>query len=317
MTTTVEVVSFLVDGIRLEADLYLPAGLQPGERRPAIVAGHGFSAVRQVLAAQGAYFSQAGYIVLAIDFRSFGRSGGDIRGELFPERQMDDFSAGISYLQTRSDVEHDRIALWGTSFGGAVVIGAGARDRRARVVVAQVPIVDGRAYMQWLRSPEQWEALLDALDEDRARRFRGEPSRRIPVVAHFNAPDICALPTSEDVIAFVGLNPPTWRNEICLESIEKIIQFSPKKFISLISPRPLCIIMNTGYEVLHPVEQVMDAYAAAAEPKKLVLLPYDQLGFYAEAGQDAAMAAARDFLGDTLPVNSKVGGAVARSRFGG
>lgn len=311
-----EEVKFTVEGVDVCADLYLPPNRKPGERRPALVVGHGFSAVREVLAPQGEYFSQAGYVVLAIDYRSFGRSGGIVRGELFPERQMEDFSAGISYLQTRDEVEHDRIGLWGTSFGGGMVLGAGARDRRARVVIAQVPIVDCRRWMQWLRSPEQWEELLDALDEDRARRLRGEQSARIPVVAHFGTPGVCAMPTNRDVLAFVGMNPPTWRDDISLESMEKIIQFNPMSAIRQISPRPLCMIMNTGYEVLHSVEQVMDAYAAAAEPKKLVLLPYDQLGFYAEAGQDEAMAAALDFLNESLPVGSRAGGAVPRSKFG-
>jgi len=133
-----EEVSFLVSGVEVRADLYLPPDLKPGERRPAIVAGHGFAFVKEGLVPQGEFFSAVGYIVLALDYRSFGRSGGDVRGELFPERQMEDFSAGLSYLQTRPEVEADRIAFWGTSFGGALVLGAGARDRRARAVVAQV-----------------------------------------------------------------------------------------------------------------------------------------------------------------------------------
>ena len=141
----VETVNLSVDGVELQADLYLPDKIKPGERRPALVAGHGFSAVREALQPQGEYFSAAGYIVLALDYRSFGRSGGTVRGELFPDRQVEDFSAGISFLQTRDDVEGDRIGVWGTSFGGGVALAVGARDRRARVVISQVPITDPRA----------------------------------------------------------------------------------------------------------------------------------------------------------------------------
>lgn len=310
-----EKISFTVDGVRVDADLYLPQGMKPGERRPAIVAGHGFSGVREMLAPQGEFFSRAGYVTLAIDYRGFGTSGGDVRGELFPERQMDDLSGAISYLQTREDVEHDRIALWGTSFGGGMVLGAGARDRRARAVIAQVPIVDGRSWMRALRNAEQWENLLDALDEDRLRRFRGEPSQRIPVSLPFSSEDICAMPTSQDAIHFQTMMPESWRSDVTLESVQKVLQFSPIETIAQISPRPVCIIMNTGYEVIHPMTAVMEAYAKAAEPKKLVLLPYDQLGFYADEGQDAAMSAALDFLNSVLPVGSKVGGTIPRSRF--
>lgn len=310
-----ERVEFLVDGTLVHADLFLPPDRKAGERRPAIVAGHGFSGVRDMLAPQGAYFSNAGYVTLAIDYRSFGTSGGAVRGEQFPERHMDDLSAGISYLQTRDDVEHDRIALWGTSFGGAVALGAGARDRRARAVIAQVPIVDGRSWMRGLRDAEQWEDLLDAIDEDRARRFGGEQSRRIPVSLPFASRDICAMPTSDDALQFQTMMPETWRGDMSMESLEKVLQFSPISTIAQISPRPLCIIMNTGYEVIHPMDAVMKAYANAAEPKRLVLLPYDQLGFYADEGQDAAMGAALGFLKEVLPVGSTVGGAVPRSRF--
>lgn len=313
-----EEVSFLVDGVEVKADLYLPPDLKPGERRPAIVAGHGFAFVKEGLTPQGAFFSAAGYIVLAIDYRSFGRSGGAVRGELFPERQMEDFSAGLSYLQTRPDVEPDRIAFWGTSFGGALVLGAGARDRRARVIVAQVPIVDGSRWMQWLRTPEQWEALLDALDEDRTRRIKGEPGARIPIARHFNSTELNAMPTDDGVLKFMALLDTmveSWRPDITLESMEKIIAFRPIHSIAEISPRPLCIIMNTGYEALHPRDQVMEAYAAASEPKKLVLLPYDQLGFYAEPGATDALRSALDFFEEHLPVGEQRGGAIPRSKF--
>jgi uncharacterized protein len=313
-----EEVSFSVGGVEVRADLYLPPDLKPGERRPAIVAGHGFGFVKEGLVTQGEHFSAAGYVVLAIDYRSFGRSGGEVRGELFPERQMEDFSGGISYLQTRPDVEPDRIALWGTSFGGALVLGTAARDRRARVTVAQVPIVDGLRWMRWLRTPEQWEVLLDAIDEDRARRHAGEPSARIPLARHFSSTEVNAMPTDAGVLKFMDLLDTmvkTWRPDIAMESMEKIIAFQPIATIDRISPRPLCIIMNTGYEALHPRDQIMEAHAAASEPKKLVLLPYDQLGFYAPPGDVEALQSALDFFEEHLPVHGTLGREPARSKF--
>jgi fermentation-respiration switch protein FrsA (DUF1100 family) len=311
-------VSFRVEGTEVRADLYLPPDLKPGERRPAIVAGHGFSAVKEALLAQGNYFSAAGYIVLTIDYRGFGLSGGDVRGELFPERQVEDFRSGISYLQTRDDVEHDRIALWGTSFAGGIVLAAAARDQRARAVVSQTPIVDGRRWMQFLRGASQWGALVDALAEDRARRFAGEPSRRIPSSLYHTTEEISGMLGDQQQIDFLAPmadNMKSWRADMTLESMEKIIEFHPIKTIDLISPRPLCIIMNSGYEAIHPLDQVMEAYAAAHEPKTLVMLPYDQLGLYVDPGQTAALAAALDFFQRELPVGSARGGSIPRTSF--
>ena len=312
---TSEIVSFKVDGVEVQGDLYLPADRKAGERRPAIVCGNGFGGLRDMLVTQGEAFSGAGYIALIIDYRSFGRSGGAVRGELHPERQMEDFSAGITYLLTRNDVEHDGIAIWGTSYAGGIVLGVGARDRRACAVISQVPITDSRRWMQWLRNPEQWEELLDAIDEDRLRRFRGEPSKRIPSVAHFSDPGVCAMPTNKDVQKFASMVTAPGGNELTLESMEKILAFNPTAAIRQISPRPLCVIVNTGYEVLHPIDQMMEAYTAAAEPKKLAILPYDQLGFYSGVGQADAAAAALAFLVETLPVGSKVGRAVPRTTY--
>jgi hypothetical protein len=314
----VEEVSFAVEGVQVMADLYLPPDLKSGERRPGIVLGHGFGFVKEGLVPQGEYFSKAGYVALAIDYRSFGRSGGEVRGELFPERQIEDFRGGISFLQTRPDVAADRIALWGTSFAGALVLATAARDRRARATVAQVPIVNGRRWLQWLRTPEQWEHMLDRLDADRADRFAGKPSARIPIARHFNSDELNGMPTGKDVLQFMDLLDSvvkTWRSDIALESLEKIIQFDPSATIAQIAPRAVCIIMNSGYEVIHPMEQVLQAYAAASEPKRLVLLPYDQLGFYAEPGTGDGLRAALDFYNEHLPVDGTAGGAIPRTTF--
>ena len=104
-------------------------------RRPAIVLGHGFGVLKQSLVAAGEYFSRAGYLTLSIDYRTFGESAGEPRGQLFPLRQVEDFRNAISYLQTRPDVDADAIGIWGASFGGAVVIWTAAVDRRVQAVV--------------------------------------------------------------------------------------------------------------------------------------------------------------------------------------
>ena len=312
-------IKFLVGDVPVAADLYLPPDLLAGERRPALVIGHGFGFIKEGLTPPAEYFSKAGYVVLAIDYRSFGRSGGEVRGELFPNNMVEDFRTAVTYLETRPEVQPDRIGLWGTSFGGALVIATAARDRRIKAVVAQVPIVDARHWVEWLRTPDQWEHLCDALDEDRRRRFAGEPSRRIPIALEFSSSEICGMPTQPEVLFFMKqleTMVKTWRPDISLESLEKIIEFNPSAEIAQIGPRPLCIIANTGFEAIHPMAPVLEAYAAAREPKQLVLLPQDQLGLYAEPGQTDGFAAALQFLAKNLPVHGTKGGAIPRSNHG-
>ena len=283
-------------GLQCAADLYVPDKSRAG-RQPGLVIGHGFSVVREALVEEAGYFQRAGYVVLAIDYRTFGESEGEPRGQLFPLEQAEDFRSGISYLQTRDEVDPNRIGIWGSSFGGAVVIWTAAQDRRAKAVVAQVPVVNGRKWMQALRPSDLWLELLDKLEEDRLRRFKTGEGARVPVTGRASQGAVCAMPADQPILDFFKTSTmKTWRPDLALESVEKIIEFVPENVIHQIAPRPICIVATAGYDMIHPMEMVQEAFRKAGEPKKLALLPYDQLGLYSEPGRGEAMRAAIDWF---------------------
>ena len=123
------------DGLEIHNQLFLPRDIQPGERRPAIVFVHG-GPVRQMLLGYhymqfyhwaygiNQWLANQGYVVLSINYRSgigYGRSfrtapgtGGSGNSE------YQDVLAGGKYLQTRSDVDPNRIGIWGLSYGGVL-----------------------------------------------------------------------------------------------------------------------------------------------------------------------------------------------------
>ena len=274
------------------ADLYIPADARSGETRPGLVIGHGFSFVKEALVEQGARFAQAGYVTLAIDYRSFGESPGEPRGQLFPQNFVEDFRCGISYLETRGEVDSERIGIWGTSFGGATVLYTAAVDIRAKAVVAQVPVVNGRRWMRALRTSAQWIELQEQLVADRRQRFREGSGTRVPVTGLGQRGDFCAMPVDDHLLRFIEeaeKNLKTWRPDLVLESVERVIEFNPQSVIHQIAPRPLLIVTTTGYDMIHPIDHILDAYAQAGDPKKLALFPYDQLGFYREPGFSEAV----------------------------
>jgi len=288
----VQKVKFKSGGVNCAGDLYIPENYRPGSRCPALVIGHGFSAVKEGLVDEGGYFSRAGFITLAIDYRTFGESEGEPRGQLFPLNQSEDFSNAISYLQTRADVDPNRIGIWGKSMGGAVVIYTAAVDRRVKAVVAHVPVVNGRRWAQSLRTSDQWLELLDKLDEDRRRRYETGASARVPVLDRAGRGEFCAMPADQDLLNYFASardNFKTWRPDIALESVQKVIEFIPENFIHLISPRAICIVATVGYDMIHPLEHILDAYRKANEPKKLVQMPYNQLQLYIEPMQSETM----------------------------
>ena len=131
------------DGLEIKNQLFVPKNLKPGERRPAIVFVHGGPARQMLLGYHYMQFyhwayginqwlADQGYVVLSINYRSgvgYGRSfrnapntGG--RGNA----EYQDVLIGGKYLQSRPDVDPDRVGIWGLSYGGVLTGQALARN---------------------------------------------------------------------------------------------------------------------------------------------------------------------------------------------
>jgi dipeptidyl-peptidase-4 len=131
------------DGLEIHNQLFLPKDLRPDERRPAIVFVHG-GPVRQMLLgyhymhfyhiayAVNQWLASRGYVVMSVNYRSgigYGKSfrmapntGG--RGNA----EYQDVLAGGKYLQSRPDVDPNRVGIWGLSYGGVLTGQALARN---------------------------------------------------------------------------------------------------------------------------------------------------------------------------------------------
>lgn len=168
-------VAFPSGGCELRGVLTAPAGAAGLQ---GIVLCHGFLCtaamglpeIAQLLAAEG-------FAVLRFDFCGFGDSAGEPRGELWPERQSADALAAVTFLRAQPECDPLRIALWGTSFGGAVVLHAAAHDPGVNAVIASVPVTNGESWIRGVNSAEQWAALQQRLAGDRERRAAGAPAR--------------------------------------------------------------------------------------------------------------------------------------------
>lgn len=111
-----------------------------------VVMGSGLGANREMGVEKYARrFVDAGMSVLLFDYRHFGASGGEPRQLLDIGRQRADWHAAIACAKSLPDVDADRIALWGTSFGGGHVLPVAADDPTVAAVVAQCPFTNGFA----------------------------------------------------------------------------------------------------------------------------------------------------------------------------
>jgi dipeptidyl aminopeptidase/acylaminoacyl peptidase len=131
------------DGLEIHNQLFLPPGLQPGERRPAIVFVHG-GPVRQMLLGyhymwfyhlaymMNQWLANQGYVVFSVNYRSgigYGKSfrmapNTGARGNA----EYQDLLAAGRYLQTRADVDPKKVGIWGLSYGGLLTAQALARN---------------------------------------------------------------------------------------------------------------------------------------------------------------------------------------------
>ncbi len=177
-----KIVTIYSDGTKMLGDLYVPAGLQKGDKRPAVIFCAGTAGTKRGTPTQMApYFLEAGFVFLAFDYRGWGDSDGklmpveplpkpDPKGEVTVKVrvvrwQMDfadqtqDIRAAISFLAGEPSVDPARIGIIGTSYGGGLVTWVAANDPRVKCVVAQVPGMGGRG--QWAGGPTNaWPSLF-------------------------------------------------------------------------------------------------------------------------------------------------------------
>lgn len=170
------------DNVTLRGWLYTPAGSSGG--LPCLVMSHGFSALKEMDLDTFAecFTSKLPIVCLVYDHRGFGSSDtkeGQPKHEIIPAQQLSDFSDAITYAQTLSQVDPDKIGIWGSSYSGGHVLWVGAVDRRVKAVLSQVPMVDGwQTYHRTIR-PDFLDGLNKAFKDGRRRACVSEAALRV------------------------------------------------------------------------------------------------------------------------------------------
>ncbi|MGH3407875.1 MAG: alpha/beta hydrolase, partial [Streptosporangiaceae bacterium] len=90
-------------------------------------------------------FHEAGFSVLAFDYRRLGESGGQPRQVIRLRDQIADWQAAIGYARALPEVDPARIAIWSFSLPGGYVFEVAARNPGLAAAIAQTPNADGLA----------------------------------------------------------------------------------------------------------------------------------------------------------------------------
>jgi dienelactone hydrolase len=154
----------LSEGTRMSAEVFAPK--KPDrEKLPTIVMSHGWGGTAAALRPDAITFARAGYLVIAFDYRGWGKSDSrlivagkgversdgklqaevkEVREVVDPIDQTTDIMNAIHWAAGEKQCDPSRIGLWGSSFSGGHVVYVAARDPRVKAFVSQVGSMDGR-----------------------------------------------------------------------------------------------------------------------------------------------------------------------------
>lgn len=281
-------IKFKSQGLNCAGWLFLPENLSKSQKAPALVMAHGFAAVKeQGLEPFAKQFCEAGFVTLVFDYRFFGDSEGEPRCQHFPLEMAEDYKNAVTWLQMQTEVDPQRVGIWGTSYSGGIAAHVGTVDPRVKAVVSQVPSMITPTDRQRM-NPEKWVQVGEMLARDRMERYTTDNISYLKVVASGDLP--CALPGEESYNHYTkyGNDAPNFQNQITLESLERMREFNPVGSINMMTPTALLVLPAKNDNLL-PFDAVKAAFDRAGEPKEIVPMPIGHYDVYEDPWRSRAI----------------------------
>ncbi|MGV2169260.1 alpha/beta hydrolase [Agrobacterium sp. 16-172Ci] len=263
-------------GITLVGDLYLPKNRGAAPLAALVVSGP-FGAVKEQ--SSGLYaqtMAERGFAALAFDPSYTGESGGEPRNVASPDINTEDFSAAVDYIELQSYVDRERIGVIGICGWGGMALNAVAVDKRVKAVVASTMYDMTRVMSKGYNDSVTLEQRTQALEQMSRQRWqdaeKGSPAYQPP----YN--DLKGGEAQFLIDYHDYYRTPRGYHARAVNSGNAWTQTTPLSFMNMpiltyiaeISPRPVMFIHG---EKAHSLYFSETAFAAAAEPKELVIIP--------------------------------------------
>jgi len=285
----------------------------PGSNGACVVMAAGFGVTKEPGTDRFAErFNDAGYAVLAFDFRHFGESGGRPRQVARVGEQLADYDAAIAFAATLPDVDPGRIGVWGFSSSGGHVFRVAARNPRLAAAIAQTPNADGPAAARNMTRHQTPLALLRLTGRgvlDALGGLVGRPPRLVPLAG---TPGTVAVLTTPDAVDSAAiLNPgdryPDWQQAAAARSALLLGLYRPGRHASRVRCPLLVLVADQDQSALP------GPAAAAAEraPRgELVRVPGGHYAPFTNAHEpavEAELSFLRRHLVDQVPAGRPAG----------
>ncbi|WP_407977412.1 alpha/beta hydrolase [Brucella pseudogrignonensis] len=264
-------------GITLSGDLYLPKK-RANNRLPAIVVSGPFGAVKEQ--SSGLYaqtMAERGFVTLAFDPSYTGESGGEPRNVASPDISTEDFMAGVDYLGLHDAVDRERIGAIGICGWGGMALSAVAVDKRVKAVVASTMYDMTRVMSKGYNDSVTLEQRTQTLEQLSRQRWADAEVGAPAYQTAYNAN--VASDSPQFMIDYHDYySTSRGYHKRAVNSGNAWTQTTPLPFMNLpiltyiaeISPRPILFIHG---EKAHSRYFSETAFAAAAEPKELMIIP--------------------------------------------
>jgi uncharacterized protein len=288
-------VQFASGDDQISAWLYRPGNGGPA---PLLVMAHGLGAVRTMrLDAYAERFSAAGYACLVFDYRNFGASEGRPRQVLDVNMQLADWAAAVAYARTLDGIDHDRIALWGTSFAGGHVIASAARLPGIAAAVVQCPFTDGLASALTIQNPLATARITARAVRDIVAARLGKQPVLVTTAGKHRA--VALMNTRDAYAGYLRLAPEgvDVPNEVSARIALQIIAYRPGRLASKI-PCPILFCVCEADSVA-PARATL-RHAAQAPRGEVRLYPEQHFAIYVDDAFERVVADQLAFLDDHL-----------------
>ncbi|MBX2886039.1 MAG: alpha/beta hydrolase [Granulosicoccus sp.] len=253
--------TFDSDGLKLSGVLHVPEDRAPGQELPTFIVLHGFVGTKDKSHVElvARMLDDMGYCVFRIDFRGCGESEG-ARGEVRCFDQVADTKNALTFIAQREEVDAEKIAVIGHSFGAAVAIFAGGIDERISCVVSICGWGHGeRKFRGQHPTPDAWEKFTKILEQ--GRKHKAETGKSL-WVSRF---DVVPIPPE----LRANLSPQA-QFEVPVETALSMYNFCAEDVVADIAPRPL-LLFHTAGDVVTPMEQSLSLFEKAGVNAELMI----------------------------------------------
>jgi uncharacterized protein len=259
---TLRAVDIYSEGTRMAGDA-LVSKANIGKKLPTIVMAHGWGGNKLALRPEAVAFAEAGYFVVAFDYRGWGESDSrvilvserapaekqnyrftaevqEVREVVEPLDMVTDWLNAIDWAVGDPQCDPDHIGLWGSSLSGGLVVSAALLDPRVKALHSQVPSLDGR----WTLTPQE----RGTTEKEEISRARGE----------------------------LGYPPPRANTVQRLIGAPIRMQFAawfPVEYVDHVPKVAMQFVVAEKEELMDNKENGVLAYQRAKGPKNLVTIP--------------------------------------------